>query len=75
MCTASIKKFLGLKSKMYTFTIEDNHECKKAEGIDKNILDDKLKYEDYTNVLFSRWYIRHEMNRIQSNNHNNRGIN
>ena len=49
-----IKGFVGLKSKMYTFITEDNHESKKAKGI----IDDELKYEDYKNALFNRSYIR-----------------
>ena len=36
MC--SMKAFVGLKSKTYTFIIKDNHESKKAEDINKNIL-------------------------------------
>ena len=49
-----IKGFVGLKSKMYTFITEDNHESKKAKGI----IDDELKYEDYKNALFNRSYMR-----------------
>ena len=38
----------------------------------KNVVDDKLKYEDYKHVLLNRSYMRHEINRIQSKDHNNR---
>ena len=41
---------------MYTFITEDNHESKKEKDIMKNVVDDKLKYEDYKNVLFNRSY-------------------
>ena len=41
-----IKGFVGLKSKMYTFKTEDNHESKKTKEIRKNVADDELKYED-----------------------------
>ena len=41
----SIKRFSGLKSKMYTLITEDNHECKKPKGINENAADDELKYE------------------------------
>ena len=37
---------------------------KKQKKINKNVVDDELKYEDYKNVLFNRSYMRHEMNRI-----------
>ena len=65
-----IKGLVGLKSKMYTFITEDNNESKKAKCIHKNIVEDEPKYEDYKNVLFNRWCMRHEMNRIQSKHQN-----
>ena len=51
-----IEDFVGLKSKTYSFITEENHESKKAKGINKNAVDDELKYGDYNNVLFSRSY-------------------
>ena len=65
-----IKGFVSLKSKRYTFITEDNHDSKKAKGINKNIVDDELNYEDYKNVLLIRSYMKHEMKRIQSKNDN-----
>ena len=32
-------------------------------------VNDKLKYEDYKKILFNGSHITHEMNRIQSKNH------
>ena len=55
---------------MYTFITEDNHESKKAKGIHKIDVKDELIYEDYQNVFFNRSYMKHEMNRIQSKDHN-----
>ena len=57
---------VGLKSKIYAFITQDNHESKKANIINKSIVNDELKYEDYKNVLSNRSYMRHERNRIQS---------
>ena len=65
-----IKGFVGLKSKMYTFLAEDNHESKKAESINKNVVDNELKCGDYKNYLLNKSYMRHKMNGIQSENHN-----
>ena len=45
-----IKGFLGLKSKLYTFMIKDIHESNKTKGINKNNVDDELKFKDYKNV-------------------------
>ena len=65
-CSVHIKVFAGLKSNLYTFVIEDNHESKKVKSIKKIVVNDELKYEDYKNVLFNKSYMRHEMNRIRS---------
>ena len=56
MCGVPLEDFVGLKSKTYSFITEENHESKKAKGINKNAVDDELKYGDYNNVLFSRSY-------------------
>ena len=61
-CGLSIKGFAGLESKMYTFITEVSHESKEAKGINKNVVDGKLKYEDYKNALISKSYMRHERN-------------
>ena len=58
--------FVGLKSEMYTFITESNHESKKEKDINKNAVNDKLNCEDYKNVLFNRSFMRHETNRTQS---------
>ena len=65
-----ITGFVGLKSNVYTFVTKCNHESKKAKGINRNVVDDELKYEDYKIVLFNRLYMRHKMNRIRSKDHN-----
>ena len=51
---------------MYSFITEESHESENLKGINKNVVDDELKHEDYKNVLFNRSYLRHEMNRTQS---------
>ena len=61
-CGLSIKVFAGLESKMYTFITEVSHESKEAKGVNKNVVDGKLKYEDYKNALISKSYMRHERN-------------
>ena len=62
-CGLSIKGFAGLESKMYTFITEVSHESKEAKGVNKNVVDGKLKYEDYKNALISKSYMRHERNK------------
>ena len=64
-----LKHFVGLKSKMYIFITEYNKQSKKAKSINKNDVNEKLKYENYKTVLFNRWYTRNKINRIQSKDH------
>ena len=49
-----LKHFVGLKSKMYIFITEYNKQSKKAKSINKNDVNEKLKYENYKTVLFNR---------------------
>ena len=65
-----LKRFVGSKSKLHTFVTEDNHDSKQVKGINDIFVNDELKYEDYKNVLLNRSYMKHEMNRNQSKNHN-----
>ena len=44
-CGLSIKCFVILKSKIYNFITEDNHESKKAKDIKEIVLSDELKYK------------------------------
>ena len=69
-CDMPINFFVGLKAKVYTYITEDDHECKKAIGINRNVVDDELKYEAYKNILSNGSYMRYEMNGIQSKDHN-----
>ena len=55
---------------MCTFITEENQKSEKTKAINKNAVDDELNSEDYKKFLSNRSYIIHEMNRIQSKNHN-----
>ena len=69
-CGMAIKSLVELTAKMYT-CIKDEHECKKLEGINHGVVEDEIKFENYKNILFNdATYMNHEMNRIQSKNHN-----
>ena len=56
-CGVPMTGFVGLKSKIYTFIAEENHESKKPKDINKKFVDDKLKKEDYKTALFNRSYM------------------
>ena len=61
ICDVSIKGFVGLNFKMYTFI---------RQGTNKNVADDKLKFEDCKFFFFNKSYMRHKMNRNQGKYHN-----
>ena len=70
LCDMLIKKLVGLKAKMHTYITENHAECEKAKDINKNVADDKLKYEDYKTFLFSKVYMRYQTNRFKNKDQN-----
>ena len=60
---AAIKEFVGLKSTMYSFLVENN-EHKKAKGVNKNVVA-TISNNEYKGVLPNKKCIRHSMNRIK----------
>ena len=60
-----ISEFVGLKSKMYSLVIVNNEEIKKAKVVNKNVVKN-IRHKEYVDVLFSKYFIRHKMKRIQS---------
>ena len=62
------KRLCWIKVKnVYIYITEDSHECKGAKGINGGA---NIKHEEYESVLFNKICMRHEMNRIQSKDHN-----
>ena len=49
-----LESCVGLKFQLYSFITEDKHKSKKAKGINKNIVDDELKYKDYKITCFAQ---------------------
>ena len=64
-----IKEFIGLRSKMYSYSKEDNKVVKTAKGIKKNIIKNNIKHENYKNVLFKNEQMQHRMKTIRSVKH------
>ena len=63
----TIEEFLGLKSKMYSFLVE-NSEYKKAKGVNRNIVP-TVSHNEEKDVLLNNKCIKHSMNRVQSKEH------
>ena len=61
-----IRKFLGLKSKMYSLIAVDSREIKKEKAVNKNVVKN-IRHEEYINVLFNEKMKKYE--KIQSKLH------
>ena len=47
----NIEEFTGLRSKMYCVLCSSGLECKKARGITKSVVQQKLKHRKYNQIL------------------------
>ena len=64
----AVTEFLGLKTKIYSFLVEDNNEYRKAKGVNRNVVT-TISPNEYKGVLLNNKCIRNSMNRIQSKHH------
>ena len=64
-----IVEFVGLRSKMYSYIKTDEKGGKTAKGIEKNVIKNDLKHEDYKNVLLNNKQLHHKMKTIRSQKH------
>ena len=63
-----IKEFIGLRSKMYSYEI-NNKSTKKYKGVSKHTIEKDITIDDYRGTLFSSTEKTHSMKSIKSNNH------
>ena len=59
----SIKEFLRLKPKIYSFSRDGTNECEEAKGVNRNVAA-KINHNEYKNVFMNNKCLRHTMNRI-----------
>ena len=64
-----ITHFVGLRPKLYSFKVEDGSLTKKCKGIKKNVVKNKIEFEDYVECLFSGERQMRNMKIIRSENH------
>jgi hypothetical protein len=65
-----IKEFVGLRAKLYTFTVdEENKSHNKAKGVKKSVAESKLSIIDYKNTLNTRKSLSVVQNGIRSKQH------
>ena len=67
----NIAKFVGLRSKMYSFIFDggENKEIKIAKGIKKAVIESKLKFYDYVQCLTNNLQFEHSFKTILSKSH------
>ena len=46
-----IKEFVGLRSKLYSFIMEDGKENKRCKGVKKQVVENSITHEDYKTCL------------------------
>ena len=68
-CGKIISEFVGLRSKMYSYIMEDGKGGMTAKGIKKNIIKKNIMHEDYKNTLSNEEQMRHKMRTIRSVKH------
>ena len=68
-CGKPITEFVGLKSKMYSYTKDNNQEIKTAKGNKKRVVKKNIKHEDYKNTLLNKMQMHHKMKTIRSDKH------
>ena len=61
-CGKIISEFAGLRSKMYSYVMEDGKGGMTAKGIKKNIIKKSIMHEDYKNTLLNEEQMRQNEN-------------
>ena len=58
-CGILITKFIGLKSKMYSYVKDNEKGGRTAKGIKKNVIKNNIKHEDYKNTPINNEQMLH----------------
>ena len=64
-----IREFIGLKSKMYSISLDNEKNSKKAKGVKKNVVKKGISHGDYLQVLNQSKVMHHKMKTIRSDCH------
>ena len=63
-----MQEFIGLKTKMYS-VLYDNTEMKKAKGVKKNVIKQKIRHANYRECIYEYKKCVNSMNMIRSEKH------
>ena len=64
----AIEEFVGLKSNIYSYLVNDNSEHKKANGANRNVVA-TISHNEYKDVFLNIKCLRHSVTKIQSKDH------
>ena len=67
-----IKEFIGLRSKMHSYEIDNNVTTKKCKGISKQTIKKDITIYDYRDTLFSFTEKMHSVKTVRSHNRTKR---
>ena len=65
----SIKEFVGLRAKLYSYKMDKGEESKKCKGIKKRVVEKTITHEDYKTCLLTGKEQLRKMNIIRSYDH------
>ena len=68
-CGEIITEFVGLRPKMYSYTMDSGEGDKKAKGVKKDVIKRDITHSDYLRVLEEEGVQYNDMNCIRSNRH------
>ena len=64
-----IKEFVGLRSKLYSFVMDDGRETKKCKGIKKQVVESSIRHEHYKTCLTTGKELLRKQNILRSYDH------
>ena len=64
-----IKEFVGLRSKLYSFVMDDGGETKKCKGIKRNVVESSIRHEHYKTCLTTGKELLRKQNILRSYEH------
>ena len=64
-----IKEFVGLRSKLYSYIMEEGEENKKCKGVKKQVVEENITHEDYKTCLLTGKEILRKQNILRSYDH------
>ena len=65
----TIKEFVGLRAKLYSFVMDDGEETKKCKGVKKQVVESSISHEDYKTCLTTGKELLRKQNILRSYDH------